>query len=65
MIKHMHSLQWFRQRVKKRIYRDKVKCKCITCIENGDTGILITDIHHAEYLYTISHNIKILYRDVQ
>lgn len=59
----MHTLQWFINRIGKIVYRDKVKCKCITCIENGDNGILINDIHHAEYLYMVSCDMDIEYRD--
>ena len=65
MIKHMHTLQWFIDRIGTRIYRKKLGCLCETCQKAFEEGIYIHDKEHAEYLYTISHDLKILYRDVQ
>lgn len=56
----MHDLQWFIDRIGARVYREKLNCTCNTCQKSS---VYIRDKEHAEYLYTISVDMGILYRD--
>lgn len=47
----MKSLNWFKKRQGKRIYRDKGTCNCKDCQEVVKNGLIITNEWHAEYLY--------------
>ena len=59
----MHTLQWFINRIGKIVYRDKLTCKCSTCKSVEKDGVLIHDKNHAEYLYMVSCDMDIGYRD--
>jgi hypothetical protein len=45
--------QWFRDRIGKRVYRGDNGCNCEICKKRTDSGILIIDITHADYLFMI------------
>lgn len=55
--------EWFKTRVGKRVYRDKVSCRCATCNEIEKKGIVILNKTHAVYLTDISFELGIEYRD--
>ena len=55
--------QWFIDRIGKVIYRDAVSCKCSSCTESEDKGFKVRDRNHADYLYMISCDLIIDYRD--
>ncbi len=55
--------KWFTDRIGKTIYRDAVDCKCKICEEVGRNGVLIRDKLHAIYLYDISGELGVGYRD--
>lgn len=59
--KNMHKLNWFTSRIWKRIYRDKWTCKCDTCKNVEENGLIIYNKSHAYYLHMCQeiHN----YRD--
>ena len=58
-----HPLTWFEAREGKRIFRDEVSCKCHTCVENGDKGLIVRDKQHADYLHTVQLDLDIDFRD--
>jgi hypothetical protein len=45
--------QWFRDRIGKRVFRGDNGCPCKICKERTDSGILIIDQSHADYLFMI------------
>lgn len=44
------SLTWFKNRIGKRIFRDKSTCKCDTCFKIEANGLVVFDFFHARYL---------------
>jgi hypothetical protein len=44
-------LNWFIDRIGKRVFRNDVTCQCETCQNISKSGIVIEDNMHAEYLY--------------
>lgn len=46
-----HNLQWFIDRIGKRIYRDANGCPCNRCDRVFKEGIVIHDMMHADYMY--------------
>ena len=64
----IHTLRWFFNRRRKRIYRDDNKCPCLLCKETLEKGLVIGNKAHAEYLYMTQNeyaneNIFLNYRD--
>lgn len=59
------QFEWFLERVGKRIYRSRVRCKCDTCVRVGNEGLIITDEMHANYLFDIQNELGIKYRDTE
>lgn len=47
------SIEWFKDRIGKKIYRDKLSCPCETCEVNGIHGLIVEDELHANYLSMI------------
>ena len=58
-----HTLQWFKNRQRKTVYRKDVHCPCDTCKTITKEGLKIIDENHCEYLLNIQHELKIEYRD--
>lgn len=61
-------LQWFLDRIGKKVYRDVLECHCVSCREAEKDGLLIRNETHASYLCTIdqefwAEGIKCNYRD--
>lgn len=44
-------LQWFIDRISKRVFRNPSNCTCDTCNRVVEEGLIINDAFHAEYLY--------------
>lgn len=47
----MKSLEWFQERIGKRIYRDDSGCSCHHCKYIVEHGIIVESEGHAEYMY--------------
>lgn len=47
----MKTLEWFKQRIGKRIFRDDNACTCLTCEDVAKNGLVILSEEHADYLY--------------
>lgn len=47
----MKTLEWFKERIGKRIYRDPDSCECATCKEVVENGLVIINEQHANYVY--------------
>jgi len=45
------KVQWFIDRISKRIYRNKTTCKCGVCAHVYTDGLVVDDELHANYLY--------------
>jgi len=65
----MQTLNWFKERIGKIIYRDRDDCKCGTCKDAVNNGIEISDDIHAEYLFDVQNDFAnegtlLNYRDV-
>lgn len=60
----MKTLQWFINRIGKRIYRDDDNCSCTTCNEVVKNGLIVIDKNHAEYLFMVNSE-GIEYRDTK
>jgi hypothetical protein len=56
-----HDLQWFIDRIGKRVYRDKNICTCEHCINVFKHGVIISDKEHAQYLFDIQNETGIRY----
>lgn len=67
----MKTLQWFINRIGKRIYRNSSNCpECATCKDVEENGMIIEDESHAEYLFNIQNdfgacNVFLNYRDTK
>jgi len=55
----MKSLNWFKNRIGKRIYRDRNDCHCLDCEDAVGNGLIVRDKNHAEYLHMIQGASKI------
>lgn len=60
----MNSLQWLKDRIGKRIYRDSNNCHCDYCKNIYLNGLVIKDEFHATYLFDIQNDIGYNYSDV-
>lgn len=63
-----HSLQWFKDRIGKRIFRNANDCGCNSCKDVYKNGIIVSDEFHAEYLAIIDNDyeacgVKLNFRD--
>jgi hypothetical protein len=58
-----HKLTWFTDRIGKRIFRNKTSCKCETCKDVFENGLVVGDQFHAEYLEMVQHDLNINYYD--
>ncbi len=64
----MQTLQWFKDRIGKVIYRDKSSCTCLHCNNTVINGLTIADESHANWLYEVQNTyaedgVKLNYRD--
>lgn len=58
-----HQLHWFKNRIGKRIYRDKCGCTCKICTQAWHKGVIVRDEQYAEYLHMVQYDLDINYRD--
>lgn len=63
----MKTFRWFKNRIGKRIYRDRHNC-CLHCEDVFKNGLVIRDESHAIYLYDTQNDYategtKLNYRD--
>jgi len=49
----IHTKKWFLNRVGKRVYRDATTCKCSSCKDTVENGLIIANEQHAKYLYSV------------
>lgn len=62
------NLQWFTDRIGKRVYRDPWTCKCPTCVDVEKKWLIIENEMHASYLWDVEGTyaeewIELNYRD--
>jgi hypothetical protein len=48
---YMQPLEWFTERIGKRIYRDDSGCPCGTCHQIIKEGFIVNDEDHAQYIF--------------
>ena len=60
-VKVVNNLKWFQDRIGKRVHTEIDTCKCSTCLEVAEKGLIISDKEHAEYLYDIQNELNINY----
>ena len=58
-----HDLQWFKDRIGQRVYRENNKCKCNVCVEVFERGLIIKDEIHAYYLLDCQNELELIYTD--
>jgi len=51
--KYNQRLQWFKDRIGKRVFRPMTTCRCKTCEDAYLNGVEISDDGHAKYLMDI------------
>lgn len=64
----MQTLEWFKERIGKRIFRDADGCDCSGCAKVVSDGLVVHNEFHADYLFTLqadfmAEGIKLNYRD--
>lgn len=61
--KKVHELNWFQERVGKKVYRlTKLNC-CRVCNHVEKHGLIIENIYHAEYLHEVQNEMRLFYSD--
>ena len=58
-----HNLDWFRERIGKRVYRTEADCRCEICKKVGEIGLIVNDRLHAQYLYDCQNELDLYYLD--
>jgi len=58
-----HKLQWFLDRIGKRIYRRGGACRCEHCQKVLKEGLIVRDRQHANYLFDCQNKIPVRYSD--
>ncbi len=59
----LHDLDWFKERIGKKVYRTESKCPCEICKKIGKIGLYIADNLHANYLYDCQNELDLFYFD--
>ncbi len=54
----MNRLQWFIDRIGKRVFRSANGCDCVICNRVFEVGIVIEDEMHANYLCGMEGDLK-------
>lgn len=57
------SLEWFTDRIGKRVYRKKGRCNCYFCSKAPNEGVEIQDIEKAKYLQKMAEEMRLKYYD--
>lgn len=58
-----HKLQWFIERIGKKIFRTKSKCNCMVCTDVFKNGVIVADKSHAQYMYDCQKDLDLYYFD--
>jgi hypothetical protein len=58
-----HPIEWFIERIGKRVFRLENFCSCEVCKDVHKNGLIILDKHHADYLLYCQNELKIHYLD--
>lgn len=53
----MKNLQWFKDRISKRIYRNHYDC-CPDCSDVSENGLIVYNKEHAEVLYNTQNDFE-------
>ena len=61
----MKDLNWFKERVGKRVYRDNNNCQCNVCLAVYEHGLVIIDENHAHYLFDVENELGLIYSDTK
>lgn len=58
-----NNLEWFKDRVGKRIFRTESTCTCEVCKKVYEVGLIVVDMFHAQYLYDCQNSLGLFYFD--
>jgi hypothetical protein len=58
-----HDLEWYKERIGKKVYRTASTCPCEVCKKVEDVGLYIADELHANYLYDCQNVLDLYYFD--
>jgi hypothetical protein len=58
-----HDIQWYKDRIGKRVYRTESTCKCSICARVFEVGLIITGELHAHYLFDCQNEMGLFYFD--
>ncbi len=66
----VQTLTWFVDRIGKIVFRNKVSCPCAVCQSVYESGLLIQDRNHAEYVCDVADDFnrdgsKLIYFDTK
>lgn len=59
----MKDLQWFIDRVGRKIYRENNICECGICVDVFKNGLIVMSESHAYYLCDCQHELGLIYND--
>lgn len=59
------TLDWFLQRIGKRVFRNDNGCGCETCKDVSRNGIVIKSEIHAKYLQSVQGEMSLQYSDTK
>lgn len=59
----VNVLQWFIDRIGKKIYRINNSCSCPICIHTYENGLIVDDKFHALYLFDCQNEMGLIYVD--
>lgn len=63
MSNNKKTLEWFTQRIGKKVYRKHNFCKCSGCLNVWENGLIIIDEMHADYLFACESEMNLNYFD--
>ena len=58
-----HNIEWFKERIGKKVYRTKGQCNCMVCYNVFMNGLYISDEFHVNYLYDCQNDLDLYYFD--
>lgn len=61
MSNETNDLEWFLNKINKRIYRKKNIFECAFCLDVFKNGLIIKDKLHAEYIYECQIELGLIY----
>ena len=59
-----HPLEWFLDRIGKKIYRSNNFCECNICLAVFKRGLYIIDKDHAQYLFNVQNETGLIYYEI-